>query len=388
VFVLLHLNESLLVHNPLLYFPIRYASWSKQVENVRFLRSQMAGRASDLQLASMRRTNELPRTVVFVLGESVTRRDFAYSGYPRKTTPELDEMRDELIWFSDVVSSDPSTLRSLQKLLTPATLAQPDLWKSKPDVLQMARKAGYKTFWISNHSTDSRGTVSVFVESADKTVLTNRGDSRGAGQYDDVVLPVLEEALRDPSPHKFILLHLLNAHPAYYFRYPKAFAHFNGSDDRVTKDLKAAGRAFWAVNNRNYYDNAILYADTILKRSIELCRASAQPIAWLYAPDHGEDVAHYSNFCGHNALVLSQYEIPMIYWRSASFPAPAVEVGELRRRPYQLDYLDHTLLGLLGIVGDYYEPERDIFSPAFKPWPRTIHDTPYFGANSPELSLE
>jgi heptose-I-phosphate ethanolaminephosphotransferase len=388
VFLLLHTNASLRRHNPLLCFPIRYASWSKSVENLRRLRSQLSDIASDPRLASVRRADQQPRTVVFVLGESVTRRNFSFAGYPRKTTPELDAMGDDLIWFSDVVSSDATTIPSLTKILTPATLGQPDLWRSKPDLILMARKAGYKTFWISNHGTDLHGEASLFVERADKGVLTNRGDSRGEGLHDDVVLPVLEEALRDPSPHKFILVHMLNTHPAYYFRYPKPFARFNDVDDAVVRELKAAGRAFWAVNNRNYYDNAILYMDTILKRSIELCRATCQPIVWLYVPDHGEDVAHYSNFSGHNARVLSQYEVPMMFWRSPSFPAPTVEVAELRRRPYQMDYLDHTLLGLMGIVGDYYEPERDIFSPAFKPWQRTICGKPYAGPNSAELNLE
>ncbi len=386
VFVLLHMNGSLRRHNPVLYFPIRYTSWTRQVENMRQLRSELAGIDADTRLNSMRLADERPRTVVFVLGESVTRRNFSFAGYARKTTPQLDAMGAELVWFSDVVSSDPSTVPALQKILTPSTLAEPDLWKSKPDVFRMARKAGYKTFWISNHSTDWRGIALLFAENADKKVLSNRGDSRGEGSYDEVVLPILEEALRDPSPHKFILVHLLNAHPAYYFRYPKPFARFNEADDAVARELKAAGRAFWAVNNRNYYDNAILYMDEVLKRSIELCRASAQPVAWLYVPDHGEDVAHYSNYCGHNARVLSQYEVPMVFWRSPSFAPLAVEDAQLRQRPYQLDFLDHTLLGMMGIVGDYYEPERDIFSEAFKPWPRTIWGEPYGGPDSPELN--
>ena len=92
--------------------------------------------------------------------------------------------------------------------------------------------------------------------------------------------------MRDPAPRKFIVLHLLNAHPAYYYRYPKSFARFNDTDDEVTKALKAAGRKFWAIRMRNYYDNAVLYADHVLKRSLDLCRASGQRLAWIFVPDH------------------------------------------------------------------------------------------------------
>jgi len=377
VFSLLHLSPTLRKQNPVLYFPMRYTAWRLEVESVRQLQASMAAAATDPGLVSLRCADDQPRTVVFVLGESVTRLNFPIYGYPRNTTPELDAMGNELTWFSDVLSSDPSTNPSLEKMLTPATLAQPDLWLTKPDVLVMARKAGYKTFWLSNQSTDANGQISIFASHAEKTVLANKGGSRGESSYDEVVLPSLEMALRDPAPRKFILLHLLNAHPAYYFRYPKSFARFNGADDAVTKSLKTSGRSFWAISMRNYYDNAVLYADHVLRRSLDLCRASGQRLAWIFVPDHGEDVAHNTNYSGHNARVRSQYEILMIFWRSPSFPAPAVDAAVLRARPYQTDVFDHTLLGLLGISGDYYDPRRDIFSEQFEALPRTIRGTAY-----------
>src|SRR5262249_11558439 len=209
----------------------------------------------DPQLDSLHCDDPTPRTIVFVIGESVTRLNLSRAGYHRETTPELDALGDELTWFSDVISCDPSTIPALKKILTPADLSHPDLWLSKPDLLLMARRAGYKTFWISNHSTDANGVVSVFASHADKTVLVNRGSSRGDGSYDEVVLPALEDSLRDPNPRKLVILHLLNAHPAYYFRYPKSFARFNDAEDAVTRELKAKGRAFWAIKMRNYYDN-------------------------------------------------------------------------------------------------------------------------------------
>jgi heptose-I-phosphate ethanolaminephosphotransferase len=208
-------------------------------------------------------------------------------------------------------------------------------------------------------------------------VLVNRGGARGEGSFDEALLPAFEEALKDPSPRKLILLHLLGAHPAYYYRYPKAFARFNKADDAVTRQMKASGRAFWAIAMRNYYDNALLYTDFVLKRSLELCRASGQRVAWLFVPDHGQDVAHYTNFSGHNGRARSQYEIPMIFWRSRSFPELKVSPPSIGCRPYQTDTLDHTLLGLMGIAGYYYDPRRDILSEAFEPVPRIVDGQPW-----------
>lgn len=374
IFILLHANPSLRSQNPVLYFPLRYSAWKVRVDSISKLQARMTATANDPGLESLRRDDPGPRTVVVVLGESITRWNLPLSGYARNTTPQLDSLGRELIWFPDVVSSAPSTAASLEKMLTPATLAQPDLWLTKPDVLIMARKAGYKTFWLSNHSTDAYGRISIFASHADKCVIANKGGSRGEGAYDEIVLPSLEAALCDPAPRKFIILHLLNAHPAYYYRYPDSFARFNDADDAVTKNLKAHGRAFWAIRMRSYYDNAVLYTDHVLKRSLDLCRASGQRLAWIFVPDHGQDVAHNTNFSGHNFRAQSQYEILMIFWRSPSFPAPAVAIAA---RPYQTDLFDHTILGLLDISGDYYDPRDDILSEKFEQQPRTIGGEPY-----------
>jgi heptose-I-phosphate ethanolaminephosphotransferase len=377
LFVLIHLNSSMRNMDPVMYFPARYSAWKKGVRAASQLQAKMAATANDPRLGSLRLTDDAPRTIVFVLSESITRQNFPYAGYSRKTTPELEALGTEITWFSDVISSDGTTVPAIRKILTPATVAEPELWLSQADIFLMARKAGYKTFWLSNHTTDANAGVSVFVSHADQSVLANRGGARGEGSFDEVLLPLLQEALKDPSPRKLILLHLLGAHPAYYYRYPKAYARFNDAHDTVARELKASGRAFWAIAMRNYYDNALVYSDYVLKRSLDLCRASGQRVAWLFVPDHGQDAAHFNNFCGHNARARSQYEIPMMFWRSASFPEPGVSSPRLRSRPYQTDVLDHTLLGLMGIAGDYYDPRRDIFSETFEPAPRSVNGQPW-----------
>lgn len=379
IFALIHINPTMRKENPLLYFPLRYLKWKKNVDVTKIVQERLASRLNEDQaLAGMSYAGRGNRTVVFVLGESSTRLNWSFYGYPRSTTPKLQAMQHQLLKFTDVVTTSGSTILDMQKILTPATRTEPELFQEKPNVLTIARKAGYKTFWITNHSTDMTGLASIFADSADKTINANRGGSRSEGSYDEVVLPHLQEALDDPAPQKFIILHLLNAHPAYSFRYPKKFSHFDNVDDVVHKELKRAGRALWAREVRDHYDNAILYSDHVLRQSIALCeKYPDQTIAWLYAPDHGEDVAHYSNFVGHNNRVLAMFEIPMLLWRSPAFPPSLVEDQIAAPRPYQTDQLDHTLLGLMQIEGAYYDARRDIMSPAFVPLPRFIAGEPY-----------
>jgi heptose-I-phosphate ethanolaminephosphotransferase len=376
---LVHFNPTTRKENPLLYFPIRKAKWERRIERTRMLQEKIAAaNSSDISLLSMKYTGEGPRTVIFLLGESVTRHNWSLYGYPRQTTPELESLGDRLIRFSDVITTLGSTVGDIRLVMGPATREQPGIYAMKPDLLTMASIAGYKTFWITNHSTDMSGALSIIAEHADVTVNVNRGGSRGEGSHDEEILPELVKALDDPVPRKFIILHLLQAHPAFFFRYPDSFARFNGEDDEIASTLSAYGRSIRARKMRDYYDNAMLYVDHILRTTIDLCEERRdQAIAWLYIPDHGEDVAHYSNFVGHNNRVLTMYEIPMLFWQSKQFPLALKDIESIGNRPYQTDILDHTLLGLMGIEGDYYDPRRNILSMDFEPIPRFAAGKPY-----------
>jgi heptose-I-phosphate ethanolaminephosphotransferase len=380
VFLIAHFNPSLRRSDPLLYVPLRYAKWHADLERTRELQERLAATQDDPHLGSIHCPACGARTVVFVLGESTTRLDWSLYGYSRPTTPELENISSELVRFDDVISGYPGTEGSLKYIFTPATIAEPDLWMTEPDVLSIARRAGYKTFWLSNQGTRS-GIISIFASHADVVEFTNRGSSRGEGYYDEVLLPEFQKALDDPAPRKFIVLHMLGAHPVYHFRYPRQFARFDSAYDGVTQQLMQDGRAFWAIILRNEYDNAMLYTDHLLRQTIEMSRRDAadQPIAWLYTPDHGEDVAHYSNFVGHNHRVPSMYEVPMLMWASGDFDIPVRDSETLAGRPYQLDVLDHSLLGLMKIVGFYHRPRHDIFSRSFHPEPRTMSGVPYRG---------
>lgn len=379
LFLLLHFNPTMRKADPLLYFPLRYAKWQHDVELTRDLQTRLAAAQDDPGLASMQYTGADRRTLVFVLGESTTRLNWSLYGYPRLTTPRLQEVAGELLKFEDVITGYPGTNGSLEQIFTPATIAQQDLWMTRPDVLTMAKRVGYKVFWLSNHNTDRSGPVSVIAAHADVLTFTNRGGSRGEGSFDEVLLPELQRALDDPAPRKFIVLHMLGAHPAYNFRYPEAYSRFDDSVDMVTRELLGAGRAFWAVMQRNQYDNANLYMDHVLRETLDLTRRAdaAVPAAWLFVPDHGEDVAHYSNFVGHNSRVRSMYEVPMLFWASTGFGVGAAAGEVARTRPYQMDVLDHTLLGLLAMRGEYYDPAGDVFSPAFRPAARVFNGRPY-----------
>ncbi|KAB2888114.1 MAG: phosphoethanolamine transferase [Desulfobulbaceae bacterium] len=362
-----HVNSSLRKANPLFYISYHYQKAAREMEMARELREDLAGGESAAILGKLSLDSaSRRRTVVLVIGESDTRRNWSLYGYGRQTNPELAKLRDRLLVFSDVLAADGSTVGSITRMLTAATAEQPELWKTSPTVMAAARRLGYKVFWLANQGAANRGMVPILASQSDVTVFTNRGMDRGESSFDEVLLEPYRQALDDPAERKLIVVQLLGAHPAYNFRYPEKFSVFEKRiDDEVAEGLRKQGRAPWAILFRNAYDCAILYGDHVLARLLQgLMMKEPSSSVWLYVSDHGQDVAHHSDFSGHNQNAREQWEVPLVLWRSPD--SPPLADAALTARPYRNDLLDHTLLGLLGIRGDLYDPELDLLSAQFK----------------------
>jgi len=171
-----------------------------------------------------------------------------------------------MVIFRNSWSLDASTIPAFERMFS----LQAASTDNSLHLLAMARAAGYKTWWVSNH--DDVAIESRHASYADIVELINRTPGRSSSSLDGETLNLLEEALKDGAENKFIVVHLLGAHPHYSLRYPKNENPFDDTTDDVDREMEAKHRSFWVRGFREQYDAALLYHDSVIAKTLDLMK--------------------------------------------------------------------------------------------------------------------
>lgn len=359
---------------------IGFANYKKQLNNMQQLLVQNA------QIPPLKNLKDdyagLPSTLVLVIGESTNRQRMSLYGYGRKTTPNLDNLKNELLTFTDVVSPRPYTIEVLQEVLTFADQSNPDLYMTQPSIMNMMKQAGYKTYWITNQQTMTKRNTMLtsFSKQTDEQYYLNNNRSQDARQYDSAVFEPFKEVLKQPAARKFIIVHLLGTHMNYKYRFPDDYARF--TDRQGVPPWVEDGEQ---LDFYNSYDNAVLYNDYVASTLIKTLSGTQNNSLLLYLSDHGEEVYDTKgiNFKGRNeaAPLPSMYTIPFIVWASPLWKNAHTQeylqnLKATLNRPYGSENLIHTWADLAGLHFDELDTSKSIVNKDFKEYPRLIGD-PY-----------
>lgn len=183
--------------------------WTHWSQSVLALRADWADRQHERELALARaRTakpvvaRDGPSTLVLVITDSVNRDNLSLYGYQRPTSPRLlahkSQLREQMLVLRNAWSVDASTLPSLRNIFhfgQPASQAPQHL-------LALARAAGYKVWWMSNH--DDIAIDQQHARFADVVEFANRVPGRAGASLDGELLDCVQEALEDPAQRKLI----------------------------------------------------------------------------------------------------------------------------------------------------------------------------------------
>lgn len=348
-------------HYPLFF----WANWAVSANSLRGAWEANEADRSALLASASKTVKPLPQghraTVVLAIGESINRSNLGIYGYARDTTPELAKIRALHKSFKvvgDAWSSEATTVPSLQSMLN---VRGPD--GSHQHIIALARAAGYKVWWIANQDdvaiTNEHGLL------ADTFVQTNRVPGRSSQELDEAVIAPFQEALQDDAARKFIIVHLIGAHPRYQLRYEGASPFV--AKDAVDAAMHNAGRTPWIVSQRRDYDAAVRYHDGVLSTLFGKTAASGHAgdsKTWLYLSDHGQDVGHQANHAGHSPSTTAGYQIPFMVWRQGAAGSPWPD--DLERRSFRADWLSMTLSNALKLTWTGYVANQDILSDSYE----------------------
>ncbi len=226
---------------------------------------------------------------ILILGEASRYDHWAINGYPRKTSPEIEKLKN-FVSFHNVASGGTMTIFSVPQIITRADAATYDQHKKEKSILAAFKEAGYYSCWISNQSQYGlTGNIGMHFNDGDTAMYCGHGENEAnfTGTYDDAVIPGIKEVINS-HPHKdiFLIIHLIGSHWRYVLRYPPEFQKFTPTSDR-NHSLMTRPPKDEIINE---YDNSILYTDHVLSEIAGIIKSSGASGSFLFVSDHGENL--------------------------------------------------------------------------------------------------
>lgn len=311
---------------------------------------------TDARLGKSWAAAKKPLLFVIVVGESARAANWGLNREIGKatghdTTPELANR--DVINFSDVTSCGTNTEVSLPCMFSLQGRMNYDeeQIRGSESVLDVLKHAGLRIIWNDNQSGCKDVCNGVESRRPDPVAFPNLcGVDRC---LDAALLESSKQMMRDINGNRVLVMHQLGNHgPAYFRRYPDDFRRFTPTCD--TEDLSKCSRE----EVINSYDNALLYTDHILGRTIDWLKEleSQYDTAMIYVSDHGESLGEkglYLHGMPYSIAPDEQTHVPMVLWLSRGFSARSRLdsdcLNSLKNRPISHDNLSHTILGLLDI---------------------------------------
>ena len=305
--------------------------------------------------------SRMPVTGVFVLGESMTRTHMSLYGYERATTPNEDALRNELVVFGDMVTTDGNTSAAMRGLFSTRTTEHHSDFRYS--MSQILKRCGFSVALYSNHRRWDQHYSDETFSFAGCDPFLCMSEQGETNHYDGVLLKYLDRSLECATCNRVVFLHLLGSHFPLPDRYPSDGAPFGTRTENGVERTPV-----------DHYDNTIWYTDKILGEVVRKLKALHKPTWMIYVSDHGETPSAKG---WRTATDNDLWEIPFVVWTSPEFHAAYPErVAALRRakdKPLQSDQLLYGLLRFMGVEGLGNAPEEDFLSDSFKPrTPRLI----------------
>lgn len=299
-----------------------------------------------------------PSTIILVVGESAGRNFMSVYGYSANdTTPwlrgQVENDSNNFLRFNHAYSSYGSTMQALEQAFTEKNQYNNKAFNQSFTIIDLAKKAGYKTYWFSNQSVKNTADtpVQLVARTADVTHWVEDDPSTQSRiLYDGDLLPALK--MVNPNENNFIVIHVMGSHELTLHRFPPEFTKFSQIG------------VFDLVSN---YEDSMAYSDWVLQQIYEYARDNLNLQSMIFFSDHGANP--YRKRVADNIPFIN-FRIPLIIYLSDEYQTLYPETTEALRS-HENQYFTNDLLyelvgGILNITSNHLEPENNFASPEYK----------------------
>jgi glucan phosphoethanolaminetransferase (alkaline phosphatase superfamily) len=319
---------------------------------------------------------EEERRIVVVIGESTTRAHWSLYGYPRPTNAALEDWRDQLVLYSDVISPHSHTVPALERVLAGVDDGRGISLAEAVDVVTIARAGGYDVTWLSaQHEYGIWDNLArAIAEGANDRVFVDSDPRlrRGERAMDAQLVSALDAALAR-GRRRIVFVHLMGAHGPYCERFDRATALPTLPRDEADALF---GPGVGNVQQIDCYDKAMAYGSRVLADILEVSRSRGADTV-LYFSDHGESPASGT---GHESRlhVAEHVQIPLLWSLDERFwsrhPAEAAAIRANRSKPMLSSDLYHALQDVMGVRSERFVAARSPLRDGYAPSPRLLFE--------------
>jgi lipid A ethanolaminephosphotransferase len=312
--------------------------------------------------ATIKQTNELPKLVIMVVGEAARADHFSLNGYKKETNPLLSQ--ENIVNFPNISSCGTSTAISVPCMFSIYSKSNFNYEKGIStenvlDVLHHTKKV--EILWRDNNS-DSKGVALRLPYEDFKTKKKNTICIEGECRDEGMLIGLDKYINTHKNKNILIVLHQMGNHgPAYFKRYPKKFEKFTPTCQ--TNQLEQCTQE----EIQNTYDNAILYTDYFLNKTISFLKNynHTHQSAMIYMADHGESLGEngiYLHGLPYFIAPTAQTHIASLMWFNKEIEKNLhiKQIKDNTNKHYSQDNLFHTLLGIFNVETNIYNKKMDM----------------------------
>jgi len=307
-----------------------------------------------------------PELIIMVVGEASRSDHFSLNGYEKQTNPLLE--KQDIFNFSNMSSCGTTTAHSVPCMFSFFDKSEYSYKKgiSTENILDVLNHTkNIEILWRDNNS-DSKGVATRLTFEDYKSAKNNTICDKQSGECrDEGMLVGLDTYINERKGKDIlIVLHQMGNHgPAYYKRYPKEFEKFTP----VCKTNQLEECTQEEISNA--YDNALLYSDYFLNKTIEFLKQynDTHETALIYMSDHGESLGENGVYLHGLPYIMApdaQTKVGSFIWLGDEIKTD-IDTNKLKKRlsnNYSQDNLFHTLLGLFEVETELYDKSKDIIN--------------------------